>query len=217
MVVEQKIQDAKECFDKVEKTGYNNYQKYNYIESESLFPVVREVCKKFNLRTKFLWQVEEGKLQLIITDCDDGSTDISELPIPVFNDADPGKFMQNVGRVQTYAMRYLYLQVFEIAVPDEIDNRDQLKKPQKSMSKPKPKSKQVKKQTTEPVQEKEPTKDDVKKALDVCYENITELAGKPFTEAACIFQLSRLYKDKPLLVEACKRALKMYTAEKEGV
>ena len=128
--------------------------------------------------------------------------------------------MQDFGRCQTYAQRYLYIQAFEIAVPDEIDGAEQKNKtrkphfvPKQSKDSPNVVVKTVPKKA--PVKEKETvevTNDDVKTALDRIYYLVVEEGGKEFTEAAAIYQLSRQYKDQPELIQECKKALKTYKA-----
>ena len=51
MVVSDKIEMAKNCFGTIKTSGRNNYQKYDYLETRDIFPLVREVCRKFGLKT----------------------------------------------------------------------------------------------------------------------------------------------------------------------
>lgn len=217
MVVEDKIQDAKDCFDEIVKSGYNSYQKYKYLELYDLNPIVRKVCGKFKLRTNFDWNLEENIMYLKITDKEDKSEYIANIPTAPITASDPGKYMQDVGRVQTYAQRYLYIQVFEIATPDGIDNRNQKTKVRdvshlnKKTPKPKPVPQPIK-------QEEEPTEEDIKTALDTIYNIIVIEGGAEFTLEKALFQLQRKYKDKPQLIAACEKSLKTNTAQqvKEG-
>lgn len=209
-MITDKIEEAKNCFQTIKQSGRNNYQKYNYFETRDIFPIVRKICKKYRMKTKFEWDIDTNQMFLIITDKEDGTTDISSIPVAPVTATDPGKYMQDVGRIQTYAQRYLYIQVFEIAVPDEIDNRDQKKIP-----KSKPKSAPVKKSVAkvekpepEPVEETAPTQEDIKEALDNIYNLITSNDGE-FNIKTATFQLRRRYKDKPRLVEACINSLNM--------
>lgn len=212
MVVEDKIQEAKNCFDEVVKSGYNSYQKFKYIEAKDLNPVVRKVCKKFKLRTNFTWDQENNMIHLTVTDQEDKSSYTACVPVAPINATDPGKYMQDVGRIQTYAMRYLYVQVFEIAVPDNIDNQDNRSKKQQKPTKTafKKKSKNVSPVKPQIIpKEKEVTEQDVKEALDTVYQIIVEQAGAEFTIERAKFQLEREYKDKPQLIQACMNSLQM--------
>lgn len=169
MTVDDKIQKAKDCFEDIQKKGRNNFQKFDYLEAEQIFPVVRDICETYKLRTKFEWDLDNNAMKLVIQDTEDGTVDTSTIPLAPITAQDPGKHMQDIGRIQTYAMRYLYIQRFEIAVPDEIDNKDQKKmvkqekanapkakrnKPQKNVSPVKPvKQEKTSEVTAERVQE----------------------------------------------------------------
>lgn len=225
MVVSDKIEDAKEYFQQLTKSGRNNYQKYDYLETKDIFPTVRRVAKELGFRTKFHMDYERLFMLLIITDKEDGSREEFHIRIPDLSVGDAGKFMQDEGRIRTYAMRYLYIQAFEIAVPDMIDNKDQRKTDVKgTKSVPKREVTHTKKvvkpknvSPVEPVIEQkteEITEQDVKETLDRCYNIIVEQGGKEFTEASALWQLKRICNDNPQLLSACKNALKMYTADK---
>lgn len=216
MVADDKIQQAKDCFNKLTKEGYNNYQKFRYIEAEDLFPIVREVCKKFKLRTKFEWAYDRSMLRLTITDQEDGSKSRFIIPVAEVDAKDPGKYMQDIGRIQTYAMRYLYIQAFELAIPDEIDNKDQRKnQKQKSLqSTSKKVTNSNKKQ--DPVKKSEPKKKipqkQIETILDQAYQEITN-EGKKFDFAHGYTKIKELCKEDKALFEACKDALKIKTVE----
>lgn len=214
MVADDKIQQAKDCFNKLTKEGYNNYQKFKYIEAEDLFPIVREVCKKFKLRTKFEWAYDRSMLRLTITDQEDGSKSRFIIPVAEVDAKDPGKYMQDIGRIQTYAMRYLYIQAFELAIPDEIDNKDQRKnQKQKSLqSTSKKVTNSNKKQDT--IKKAKPTKQvtqkEVEQILDKAYTEITE-KGQKFDYAHGYQEIKKLCENKEELFNACKEALKIKT------
>ena len=225
MVVDDKIQKAKIRFKAISKSGRNNYQKYDYFETKDIFPVVREICTEFKLKTKFDWNQEDNCMILTVKDCEDGTVDTSTIPLAPITANDPGKYMQDVGRIQTYAMRYLYIQVFEIAVPDEIDNKDQKKmvkqekanapkakrnKPQKNVSPVKP-VKQEK--TTEVTAER--IQDILKQAeeiFDDYQKDKPEKERKPFTweyVSSTIRQLSKNEQE----YNACKNSLVFQPAD----
>lgn len=126
-LVHDKIEEAKEYFKDIRKTGHNNYQNYNYLESHDIFPVVRKVCKELKLRTRFIWN--NDNITLSITCQEDKSSEYFSIPVPQIRIEDPDKYMKAVGKTQTYAMRYLYIQAFEISVPDKVEQDNH--KPQK--------------------------------------------------------------------------------------
>lgn len=191
MGIDLKIEEAKNCFKEIQQSGRNNYQKYNYMEVKDIFPIVREVCKKFKMRSKFDWKPEQNIMELTLKDLEDGSTDVSTIPVAQVNVGDAGKYMQDIGRCQTYAQRYLYIQVFEIAVPDEIDNRNQQKTstnnvPKKSSHKSPKKNTQY--SPVQPVQEQHDNDEVTAEHI----QTIIQKAEKKFHEA----QLRKLEKDR---------------------
>ena len=224
MVVEDKIQEAKDCFGKLSKGGYNNYQKFKYIEAEDLFPIVREVCRKFKLRTKFDWAYDRSMLRLTITDQEDDTKTRFVIPLANVDAKDPGKYMQDIGRIQTYAMRYLYIQAFELAIPDEIDNKDNRKKPLQNVADTNHPKKNVKKKPIthaskkkqDPVKKSKSTtkipQKQVEQILDKAYQEITD-EGQKFDYAHGYTKIKELCQDDKALFEACKDALKIKTVE----
>ena len=220
MSASDKIEEAKNCFQKIKKSGRNNYQKYDYFETKDIFPLVRKVCDKYNLKTNIKPMLDKPWFVLTITDKDDNSSEEFYVPYAQLGAGDAGKFMQDFGRCQTYAMRYLYIQAFEIAVPDEIDNKDQNKKiVPKPKKQPKP-VKQVKKpiKKIEPTEE-EPTEPDevtnerVQEILDEAYMTVTIDAGKEFNLATALWTIKKLCRSDAEL-EAVKASLDTYTADK---
>lgn len=120
--VDVKIEQGKHYFlEGVTKSGKNNYQNYSYLELYDILPIVRKICKNLHMKTRV--EYKDNTATLVITDCEDNSSAYFTCPLAPVHDEDPGRYMQNVGRIRTYAMRYLYIQAFEIAVPDQIDNK----------------------------------------------------------------------------------------------
>lgn len=239
MSASDKIEEAKNCFQDIKQSGRNNYQKYDYFELRDILPIVRKICRKFKLKTQINTDLERQCFVLTITDREDNSCEEFVVPYASIGAGDAGKWMQDFGRCQTYARRYLYLQAFEIAVPDEIDcaqkNRSNkphfVPKPESENKYIRPKSedngtkkapttdvkgtKNVPKKASREVEEVVITDDEVKEALDNVYEYIVENKGEEnFTVASAIFTLNKLYMGNHELISACKKALKVYTADK---
>ncbi|WP_292474236.1 ERF family protein [Methanosphaera sp.] len=224
MGIDLKIEEAKNCFKEIQQSGRNNYQKYNYMEVKDIFPIVREVCKKFKMRSKFDWKPEQNIMELTLKDLEDGSTDVSTIPVAPVNVGDAGKYMQDIGRCQTYAQRYLYIQVFEIAVPDEIDNRNQQKTstnnvPKKSSHKSPKKNTQY--SPVQPVQEQhdndEVTAERVTQIIDDAYNFIAEHTSEgepvPFTWDKARRTIKRMCKNEQEY-NACSQHVRFKTADK---
>ena len=223
MVVTDKIEMAKNCFGTIKTSGRNNYQKYDYLETKDIFPLVREVCKKFGMKTCIKPDLELHCFVLTITDREDNSSEQFYAPYPEIQTSDAGKYMQDFGRCQTYAQRYLYIQAFEIMVPDEIDNKNQQRGaksvPKRSVNSTKSVPKKTQNKPNIPVQPViEPKTDiaeeDVKEVMDKAYQIIVEEEGKPFDLAHALWTLKDLCKNKPDLLSACKNALQTYTPKR---
>lgn len=210
MGIDHKIEEAKNCFKEIQQSGRNNYQKYNYMEVKDIFPIVREVCKKFKMRSKFDWKPEQNIMELTLKDLEDGSTDVSTIPVAPVTMGDAGKYMQDIGRCQTYAQRYLYIQVFEIAVPDNIDNQDQ-----KKMQKPKQNEKPVKTEVQKQVEPVKVSHKRIKEILDTAYQRVTVDAGKEFTLDNARWVINNLCNNDNEK-EAVFKALSTYTANTVG-
>lgn len=157
----KKIQRGKRYFleAEIKQSGRNNYQKYNYFELADIEPIILDLCDKEKLSTRFNFTVSEALL--IIRDEETGEEVYYSIPLPVVNTHDPRKAMQEIGSLQTYAMRYLYLQAFEIVVQDTIDVHDTTRKQNKqtithkTMKQTQPKTNQTQQQvnntsTTQP-------------------------------------------------------------------
>lgn len=118
-----KIQKGKKIFLEagIKPTGRNSFQKYNYFEMKDIEPTLLRVCAELQISTRFVFSSTSANL--IIRDEEDGIEVYYSLPLPEVKVVDDArKAMQEIGSIQTYAMRYLYIQAFEIVVTDTIDN-----------------------------------------------------------------------------------------------
>ena len=193
MVASDKIEEAKNCFGSITKSGRNNYQKYDYFEVKDIFPLVRKICKKYNLKTSIKPNFKEGMFVLKITDKDDNSFEEFYAPLFMNTSGDVGKQNQDYGRSQTYAMRYLYIQAFEIVVPDEIDNKDQKKNVDKTAPKKNTKSNKTQMETQySPVQPVKEPQDNDDEVTAEHIQTILQKAEKKFSQD----QLKKLEKDR---------------------
>lgn len=123
-----KIQRGKRYFleAEIKQSGRNTFQKYNYFELGDIEPILLDFCEKENITTRFNFTSSEALL--IIRDEETCEEVYYSIPLPVVETKDPRKAMQEIGSLQTYAMRYLYLQAFEIVINDSIDVHDNTSK-----------------------------------------------------------------------------------------
>ena len=149
-----KIQQGKLMFraSGVKKTGRNNFQKYSYFTLEDILSAMIPICIELKLSTRFVFSATAGNM--IIRDEEDGSECFFTTPLPEVKNENPRKAMQDIGALQTYARRYLYLQAFEIEEVDTIDAG--VIKQQKTSKQYRPNTqKTVKKQGTKIIQKKQ--------------------------------------------------------------
>lgn len=146
----ERIQEAKILLDEqgIKQSGKNNYQKYNYFELKDFMPYCKSILKEVGLSTQI--KNKKDKVVLYVRCKSTGEKTSYWIPRPVNTAKDDNKFLQTEGKVQTYCMRYLYMQMFEITITDPVDSGADNKQKQtkktttKSTPKPKPK-KQLKK------------------------------------------------------------------------
>ncbi|WP_069592646.1 ERF family protein [Methanosphaera sp. WGK6] len=129
----KKIMQARKMFkDKgIKKSGYNQFQKFSYYELKDIIPEAIEICLELNIATQFTY--EYNRYVLRVYDLDnleeiEFSMPGKELP----NEGNVNNQLQNIGKVQTYTRRYLYMQFLDITENDVVD----ASKPKKSYKYP---------------------------------------------------------------------------------
>lgn len=119
--IHKKIQRGKRMFldANLKPTGWNSFQKYKYFEMKDILPTLLDVCEELNMSTRFVFTSTSANL--VIRDEDEESEVWYSQQIPVVNVPDARKAMQEIKSIQTYAMRCLYIQAFEIVEADSIE------------------------------------------------------------------------------------------------
>lgn len=113
----------------LKKSGYNKFQNFKYFVLKDILPTVNEIFHKNGLYSQY--NLTKDYAELIITDTATG--DYLSYRIPVQKLDNPT--MQNIGAINTYSKRYLYMNALEIEEDeDELDSQD-LDKPVKQESK----------------------------------------------------------------------------------
>jgi len=107
----------------IKKTGVNNYVGFDYYELHDILPKINELSVKY----RFICAVSflTDKAYLRITDIDDQSQHIDFISPMAAAKISGAHDIQNMGAVQTYMRRYLYMMAFEIT---ECDTYDRSKK-----------------------------------------------------------------------------------------
>lgn len=126
MSIYKKLSDVREHFHELElkKTGHNKFAGYKYFElGDFLIPALK-VLKIYGVVSVISFGKEVATLRLIDIDKPD---DFIEIASPMSSAALKGAHeIQNLGAVQTYLRRYLWVAALEIVEHDAIDSSDKV-------------------------------------------------------------------------------------------
>jgi hypothetical protein len=126
MSIYKKLSDVREHFHELElkKTGHNKFAGYKYFElGDFLIPALK-VLKIYGIVSVISFGKEVATLRLIDIDKPD---DFIEIASPMSSAALKGAHeIQNLGAVQTYLRRYLWVAALEIVEHDAIDSSDKV-------------------------------------------------------------------------------------------
>lgn len=118
--VHRKLMDARLKLQgtKLNKSGHNKFAGYKYFELGDFLPVIQNIFAEIGLCGIISYGRDEA--WLTITDTDDGST--TAICSPMSTAALKGCHeVQNLGAVQTYIRRYLWVTAMEIVEHDALD------------------------------------------------------------------------------------------------
>ena len=104
---------------KFSKTGRNSFTKFNYFQLDDFEPTLEKLCSQYGVVTYFMFALDAARM--VVVDADDPTQKI-EVDSPV--DVSFGKTsskMQDIGAMQTYARRYLFMSFFGITESDFLD------------------------------------------------------------------------------------------------
>jgi hypothetical protein len=120
MTVYKKLQEARILLQntKLNKSGKNKFAGYEYFELADFLPQIQVICKDLGLCGVISFNHEMAYLQ--ITDVEDGTSIM--FTSPMSSAALKGCHdVQNLGAVQSYLRRYLWVNCFEICEHDALD------------------------------------------------------------------------------------------------
>lgn len=144
MSVHDKLMSARIMLQKtkLEKTGHNKFAGYKYFELGDFLPTVQKIFTELKLSGYVSYLPEVAVLT--ITDTEDGTQIF--INSPMASAALKGAHdIQNLGAVQTYLRRYLWVTAMEIVEHDVLDASlgSDMAKPKPSYSKPVEKAKEA--------------------------------------------------------------------------
>lgn len=206
MSVYKKLQDARIKLQNtaLKKSGHNKFAGYYYFELGDFLPAIQKICSDMGLCGVVSFNHEMAFLQII--DVEDGTSIM--FTSPMSSAALKGCHdVQNLGAVQTYLRRYLWVNAFEIVEHDALDavlGADAPKKSNTVAAKPvapavKPAQAPTKvalpgEWTMKPVNDKG-TSEEFLIGLKAGTEAILQLATKP-DDVANIFKVNRSLFDR---------------------
>jgi hypothetical protein len=128
MSIYKKLSDAREHFHelKLKKTGHNKFAGYKYFELGDFLIPALHVLKMYGIVSVISFGKEIATMRLIDIDKPD---DFIEITSPMSSAALKGAHeIQNLGAVQTYTRRYLWVAALEIVEHDAIDSAKPVEK-----------------------------------------------------------------------------------------
>lgn len=104
----------------ITKSGYNKFQNFAYYELKDIIPEAIEICLDLDLATRFTY--ENNKYSLKIYDLENKEETEFTMPSKIYpKEGNINNQLQNLGKIQTYIRRYLYMQFLDITENDVVD------------------------------------------------------------------------------------------------
>lgn len=116
----------------LKKSGENTYAKYKYYELGDILPAINKLLMENKMTAIVKFDSEYARLRIV--NCEKPDEEI-EFTSPMAEVTLKGAHdIQNLGAVETYQRRYLYMMAFEVVESDFFDatqGKEQAKQPQK--------------------------------------------------------------------------------------
>lgn len=222
MSVYKKLQEARMKLQNtaLKKSGHNKFAGYYYFELGDFLPAIQKICAEMDLCGVVSFDHNMAFLQ--INDTEDGTSVM--FTSPMSSAALKGCHdVQNLGAVQTYLRRYLWVNAFEIVEHDALDavmGADAPKKFETVAPKPAPikPTKPAVKVALPGEWTLKPIGDDFTESLKVGLDAILQLATSP-DDVANIFKVNRSSFDKvkEMSPEAYTEMMAKFTATKNSL
>ncbi len=104
----------------LEKSGNNKFAGFKYFELGDFLPTITRLLNEHGLCSRMSFTNEEAKLAIINVENPAEEMEFTS-PMSTAAVAKNGNEVQNLGAVQTYLRRYLYVAAFEIVESSELD------------------------------------------------------------------------------------------------
>jgi hypothetical protein len=228
MSVYKKLQEARMKLQNtaLKKSGHNKFAGYYYFELGDFLPAIQKICSEMGLCGVVSFDHNMAFLQ--INDTEDGTSVM--FTSPMSSAALKGCHdVQNLGAVQTYLRRYLWVNAFEIVEHDALDatlGSDTPKKPETVATKPAPAAVKPAQAPNKPAVKAtlpgewtlKPIGDDFTESLKVGLDAMLQLATSP-EDVANIFKVNRstFDKAKEMDEQAYTEMMAKFTATKKSL
>jgi hypothetical protein len=136
MSVHKKLMESRVALQGIEltKSGHNKFAGYKYFELGDFLPHIQTIFNKIGLCGVVSYNTEYATL--CITDTDDGTVIVITSPMAEANLKGTHP-IQNLGAVETYQRRYLWMTALEIVEHDILDASEPMKEAPKAAPAPK--------------------------------------------------------------------------------
>jgi hypothetical protein len=140
MSVHKKLMAARVALQGInlKKSGQNKFAGYSYFELGDFLPFIQDIFNKIGLCGVVSYNNEYA--QLCITDVEDGTVIVITSPMAEANLKGTHP-IQNLGAVETYQRRYLWMTAMEIVEHDILDASEPIKETKPVATLPKPEAK----------------------------------------------------------------------------
>jgi hypothetical protein len=102
----------------IKKSGHNKFANYHYFELGDFLPTINQIFNELGLCSVISFDKELATLRIVDTDNGSSITFTSPMAEANLKGTHP---IQNMGAVQTYSRRYLYVSALEIVEHDALD------------------------------------------------------------------------------------------------
>jgi hypothetical protein len=102
----------------IKKSGHNKFAGYQYFELGDFLPTINQIFNELGLCSVISFDKELATLRIVDTDNGSSITFTSPMAEANLKGTHP---IQNMGAVQTYSRRYLYVSALEIVEHDALD------------------------------------------------------------------------------------------------
>ena len=112
----------------LKKTGENTFSKYKYYELGDFLPTILDLNNEYNIFSHITFEGDSATLT--IYDCESEKSIVFKSPMAEAS-LKGAHAIQNLGAVETYQRRYLYMMAYEIVESDQIDILEKTKEEEK--------------------------------------------------------------------------------------